>query len=73
MVECFLCDRSFQYGPNLYDGKHLCAWGVIVCDNCYHLNLDEILPETYPKLAAHLAARGVTVRLNVQGRLSWPE
>lgn len=72
-VRCFLCENSFPFSHGAYRGRGIGAWQIQVCDLCYNSNWDGIVPQTYPKLVAHLAAIGVTPQLNAKRYLVWPE
>ena len=72
MVECFMCESDFQFGPGIYDGRGIGAWGISVCRGCYNTNDDGIVLEIHPKLLAHLKERGVDIKLNRKGWLDWP-
>ncbi len=72
ICECFLCKRRFQFGPQVYDGKRIPSWNVMVCRNCYDANWDGIVPETHPHLIPYLQSRGGRVALNEHGWISWP-
>ena len=72
MVPCFLCGRPFQFGPHLYEGRYIQQWDVSACKVCMSMSWDGIVPEHHPRLMAHLAKRGYTVRLNAKGWLNIP-
>src|SRR5262245_55324488 len=38
IYDCFLCGLSFQFGPNIYDGKRIVDWDIMVCDGCFRGN-----------------------------------
>jgi hypothetical protein len=69
-TNCFLCGRSFQYGPHIYDGRP--QWDIMVCMPCIQGNWDGIVLENHPRLAEHLKAKGIPVQLNAKGWLDWP-
>jgi len=73
MRDCLLCKRSFQFGPDTYDGKLIKAWGIMVCNACYRGNWDGIVPARYPHLMAHLKSEGITVTPNAKGWIDWPQ
>ena len=35
-ADCFLCDRSFQYGPYWYHGRFMRLYRVVVCNDCWN-------------------------------------
>jgi len=72
MVECFLCKRSFQFGPHIYVGKRIPPWGMMVCNECHRGNRDGIVPANHPHLVPYLQSRGIQVRYNVKGSIDWP-
>lgn len=72
LFDCFLCRRSFQFGPGRYDGRAIGSWGVRFCSICVSSNHDGIVPEQHPRLMDHLKAKGIEVRLNHRGWLSIP-
>jgi hypothetical protein len=71
-VECFLCKKSFQFGPHIYHGRKIPAWGMIVCTGCYTENWDGIVPEVQTHLIPYLRLKGIEVKPNQQGRIDWP-
>lgn len=73
MYDCFLCRCNFQFGPHIYSGKPIRAWGgIMVCKTCLDANADGIVPTTYPHLEAHLKNLGVVSPTNEQGWISIP-
>jgi hypothetical protein len=73
MQPCFLCSRSFQYGPHRYEGRAINSWDIVICDTCDKSNWDGLVTEQHPRLMKHLAERGVTVKMNPRGWLSLPK
>jgi len=74
MYDCFLCKRPFQFGPHIYQGKPVKAWGgIMVCESCLEGNRDGIVPGTYPHLTEHLKARGTPIAFNTKGWIEWPK
>ena len=69
---CFLCDRGFQFGPHIYDGKKVPAWDIMVCSPCLNGNWDGIVPREGSRLVAHLEARGIPITLNDKGWIDFP-
>jgi hypothetical protein len=61
MQSCGVCNAQFQFGPHIYDGKHLSRYGLTVCSGCYSGNYDGWGPMAEKQLLAHLAAKGLPV------------
>lgn len=59
IIPCFLCSRQFQYGSHLYDGKHIPAYNMSVCMNCYKASHDGWAPIYDAKILAHLKEKGL--------------
>jgi hypothetical protein len=72
LYDCLLCRRPFQFGPHVYNGRHIAAWDAQICDRCVNSNWDGVVPETHPELVAHLKARSIPVRLNAKGWINIP-
>jgi len=72
MYDCSLCGRPFQYGPHIYNGRHIAAWDVQLCDICLRSNWDGIVPERAPRLLSHLKQRNIPIQLNASGWLDIP-
>lgn len=72
LYECFLCGRDFQFGPHVYDGKHIGPWNIQVCRGCYQGNWDGIVIEGRPKLVEHLKSLGIEIKRNARGWVDWP-
>jgi hypothetical protein len=72
LYECILCHRPFQFGPHVYNGRHIAAWGVQICDGCIKSNWDGIMPDRHPDLIEHLQAKGIPITLNPRGWLNIP-
>ena len=70
--DCILCDRPFQFGPHVYNGRHIRQWDAQICDGCIHANWDGIMLEQHPRLAEHLRATGAQITLNAKGWLNIP-
>jgi hypothetical protein len=69
--DCFLCRRSFRYGPDLYEGRPILAWRkIMICRRCDHN--DGVVIEEFPHLVAHLKGIGVPITLNAKGWLDIP-
>lgn len=72
MVECFLCRREFQFGPNRYEGRHVGEWGISVCSHCSRSPWDEVPPGYTQRVVEYLDAKGIPYKRNAQGWVSWP-
>lgn len=72
MIECFLCESEFQFGPHIYNSSHVSSWGTTLCKTCIGMNHDGIVTEQWPKLMRHLADKGVLPKLNARGWLDIP-
>jgi len=70
--ECFLCKRSFQFGPHRYAGRRIPQWNIMICEGCDNGNWDGIVPSRSPQLIAHLHTLGVEIRLNEKGWIDLP-
>jgi len=70
--DCILCSLPFQFGPHVYNGRHIAQWNTQICDSCCRANWDGIVPGTYPKLIEHLNAQNIPVTLNANGWLDIP-
>ena len=68
----FLCDRPFQFGDHVYDGRHIRQWDIQLCRFCVAGNWDGIVLETHPRLAEHLRERQIPFQLNDKGWLDIP-
>jgi hypothetical protein len=70
MVKCEVCTSSFQFGPHLYDGKHIPAYGISVCSGCYAGNWDGWAPQFEEAVTVHLRAKGLPIpKRNAKGWL----
>lgn len=54
MYRCFTCGGEFQFGPHIYNGKHIAAYNLTVCLSCYDGNWDGWAPHCEAKILAHL-------------------
>jgi len=73
MVPCFLCKWDFQFGPHIYAGRGVAAWGIRICRPCVESNWDGIVTSSHPELMSYLRDRGVEIRLNSKGWLPIPQ
>jgi hypothetical protein len=70
--DCFLCQRPFQFGPHVYNGRHIAAWDVQICESCLRGNWDGIVPAQHPRLIQHLKDKGIPITLSASGWLDIP-
>lgn len=71
MYDCFICERAFQFGPHVYDGKPVQAWGgVMICRRCRDSNWDGIVPR--PELTKKFQEKGIAVEYNAKGWIPIP-
>jgi hypothetical protein len=56
---CDVCRRSFQYGPNTYDGRYVSAYGITVCSVCYASNWDGWGPFAEPAVIRKASENGL--------------
>jgi hypothetical protein len=63
-ARCFLCDRSFQYGPYWYHGRFIRLYRTIVCNDCWN-GASQGWPPEHERL---LLARLDELRLPPPGR-----
>ena len=72
MYGCALCKRQFQFGPHIYEGRHIKEWNVEICDNCIKSNWDGVMIDRHPSLRQHLEKNGAEIKLNSRGWLNIP-
>lgn len=68
-MDCECCSVEFRYGPGVYDGQHVAAWGIPLCHGCkppFRQN-HEIAPT--PRLLAALRSKGIEVALDARGMI----
>jgi hypothetical protein len=70
--DCFLCKRPFQFGPHVYNGRHVAAWDAQICNACLRGNCDGVVLEQHQDLAEHLKSCGIPITLNAKGWLDIP-
>ena len=61
MTNCELCGRSFQFGPQVYDGKVIPRYQLTVCMSCWKGNWDGWNPRHEALLIAHSKAEGLPI------------
>lgn len=67
---CFLCSKSYQMGPHVYEGRNVATWGVGVCNSCRRFNQDGVV-ET-PELLKRMEEKGITPTYNNKGHIIIP-
>jgi hypothetical protein len=72
MIDCFLCNRAFQFGPHIYRGRRVQAWNVMICGGCNRGNWDGVVPGVRPHLVPYLQSKGIEVRYNANGWIDIP-
>ena len=56
---CICCQRSFQFGPSTYEGRHLPGYKMMVCRDCYDANWDGWAPHYEGFILKHLREKGI--------------
>jgi hypothetical protein len=72
MLRCLVCDREFQCGPSIYNGRFIGQWDAAICDTCIKFNWDGIVPSVRPHVIEHLKERKIPYSLNSNGWLDIP-
>ncbi len=72
MYDCFLCQRPYQQGPHIHNGRRVPAWDILLCNTCRSGNWDGIVLSAHPRLQKHLEERGIPIKLNDAGHLPIP-
>jgi hypothetical protein len=68
MFDCGLCGSKFQFGPHVYEGKHIARYQLTVCRACWLGNHDGWGPSAEAAFLAHLKAKGLpTPERNADG------
>jgi hypothetical protein len=57
-LSCDVCRRSFQFGPNRYDGKVIPTYAITVCMVCWDANWDGWAPHLEEKVTVNLRSQG---------------
>jgi hypothetical protein len=71
MYQCFICDQMFKFGPDVYEGRPVLAWGEeMVCRRCERDNLDGIVPTQH--LEDKLREKGIKIEYNAKGYIVIP-
>jgi hypothetical protein len=69
--QCFVCDRTFQYGPHLYEGRVVQGWDrKMICNRCEDSNWDGIVPSE--GLIGKFRKEGIKEEYNAQGGIIIP-
>ena len=61
LYTCDACGSQYQFGPHIYDGKHIDAYGINVCSGCYQGNWDGWAPHFEEAVTRHLRAKGLPI------------
>lgn len=56
---CALCGATFQFGPRVYDGRHIARYNMTVCRGCYQANWDGWAPVLEEMFESHLRKHGI--------------
>jgi hypothetical protein len=72
MIDCFLCSRPFQFGPHVYNGRHVQAWDIMICSRCDKGNWDGVVPANRPHFEPYLRSKGIEVRYKAKGWIDIP-
>lgn len=67
MYRCFTCGGEFQFGPHVYDGRHIAAYDMTFCMGCYGGNWDGWAPRYEPRILAHLKDKGLEAPARNEG------
>ena len=59
MINCFCCNKEFQFGPHEYQGLYVTGYEITVCRSCYNGNWDGWAPVYEGRFLGHLSERGV--------------
>ena len=58
---CDACGQEFQFGPNVYDGKHIARYQITVCSGCYANNWDGWAPQFEAAVTRKLKKQGLPI------------
>jgi hypothetical protein len=58
MQTCKLCSADFQFGPHIYEGKHIARYNLTVCKECWLGNWDGWGPAAEGAFVEHMKATG---------------
>lgn len=61
MGTCFFCNKDFQHGNHIYDGKVIREYDVIACSICWEFNWDGWVGEKAERLIKHLESKNMPV------------
>jgi hypothetical protein len=67
MLDCKVCNSSFQFGPGVYDGKHIRAYNMTVCKTCWDSNWDGWNPSAEAVILRHLEEQGIDIPQRIDG------
>lgn len=63
MIACDVCNGSFQFGPNCYEGQKNQTYDIMVCNICHDANWDGWAPHCETRVTRILEAKGLTLPL----------
>jgi len=61
MMQCPLCDKSYQYGHQIYEGYYCKLYDIRVCGICWEYNWDGWNPRHEEKLIEILKNKGLPI------------
>lgn len=61
MIQCEMCGSTFQFGPHLYDGKHIARYQITVCRACWESNWDGWAPHFEKQLETLLNQKNIPI------------
>ena len=61
MTYCEVCGSEFQYGPHIYDEKHISSYNLTDCSTCYKMNWDGWASQWESKIIAHLKKNDIPI------------
>ena len=63
MCHCAIpdCNRAFQMGPHVYEGRYIPRYNLTVCKACYEGNWDGWHHDYEKFILAHLKKKGLPV------------
>jgi hypothetical protein len=59
MVQCQICDKTHQMGPDIYSGKWIKEYQLQVCKVCFDSNWDGWSPRYEDSILTHLQKNGI--------------
>lgn len=73
VVNCAVCEKDFRFGQNVYKGRRIKAWDIMVCDICEQSNHDGLVPAKHLNLIAKLQEKGIGTKPNAKGWIDIPD